>query len=561
MLGGGTFTYFNKVLPGTYTRYITISPPEEPVLTGITAGALNLDWAPDEKVFQISAADFHDNARKITGHEYDDPENLLLREIFRHATTFIGYRLNSGGKKASAKNIGEAKYSGAPGNKITVSVLRNVNYEDKYDVSTYFNGELMDMQRVDQKSVDEIQLTKGTEKPGTAVETADATFDFSDNQITVSFSNVPEGYKPTVRVKGQVGILAFVPGRFEGTSISDGKKWYIRYYPGAPINGEMTVEAVLTKDKATVIKSCTYTCQLNEAVQVGADPTKLEDNDFVVFNKTGLMEENAGYVFSGGQTSTDVTTQNHVDALNALEPYFFNSLFCNSTDDLVKELYVTHTKRMRDERGKYFLLFVHDYLQADHEAVVSIKNDALHSDKYSDLVCWVAGYSSAIDLAIEMTNKPYDGELEIDVSYPEVVLTNLLQKGNFLFHNIDIDDIRTLVDINSFQSFTKERDQQLANNKVMRVIDSVHNQIESHVNSEAIGNYKNNPEGRTSLWNFVCDLLKGLWKDGVLRSYDSSYVEVLEIKDDKYSVEIRQTYDVEGTIRKVYVSTYVGNEG
>lgn len=106
----------------------------------------------------------------------------------------------------------------------------------------------------------EIQLTKGTEQDGTAVETAGVTFDFRDNQITVEFSNVPEGYKSSVRIKGQVGILAFTPGRMEDTELQSGNKHIISYYPGAAINGEMTVEAVLTKDTPTVLKSCTYTC-------------------------------------------------------------------------------------------------------------------------------------------------------------------------------------------------------------------------------------------------------------------------------------------------------------
>lgn len=558
MLGGGTFTYYNKILPGTYTRYFTNTAPTQPETTGITAGALNLDWAPDGKVFQITADDFHDNAERITGHAYDAKENLLLREIFRHATSFIGYRLNSGGKKATSEAVGEALYSGAPGNKITVSVLRNVNNEEKFDVTTYFDGKTVDTQRVGQASRDEIALTKGQENSGTAVESATATFAFDKNQVKVTFANVPEGYKHTVRVKGQIGsVLAFVPGRFE-ESVS-GLTHTVTYSPGAPINGTMTIEAVLTKDKITVINSCTYTCSVNEAVETGADASELVDNSYVAFNKTGLIPENAGYVFKGGTTKSSTTIQNHVDALNALEPYFFNALFCDSTDELVKELYASHTYRMRDTRGKYFQLYVYDYVKADNEAVVSIKNAASGGEKESDLVCWTAGYASAIDLSLEMTNKPYDGELVADVSYPEVQLELLMQQGHFLFHNIAIDDIRTLVDINTLQTYTADHGSELANNKVMRVIDYVHNNIEQHVNSEAIGNYKNNPEGRTSLWNYCCDLLKELWRGGVLRSYDSSDVEVLEIDNDKYSVAIRQAYDIEGTIRKVYVTTYIGN--
>ncbi len=559
MLGGGEFTSYNKAPEiGTWTIYKTIGRPVSPITTGITAGALSLDWAPDGKVFQITASDFKDKAEVLTGHTYNAPENLLLREIFRHATIYIGYRLNSGGKKAKASAVGEAKYSGNPGNNITVSVLQNVNFDDRFDVTTYFNGNAKEIQTVPKAGVDEVALTKGEEKTGTVVDTAAATFDFNKNKITVTFSNVPEGYKPSVRIKGQVGgILAFTPGRMEDTELQSGNKHIISYYPGAAINGQMTVEAVLTKDKPTVLKSCTYTCQLNEDVEVGADATKLVDNDYVTFNKTGIIAENAGYVFTGGSTDTTITGQDHVDALNALEPYFFNDIFCNSTDETVKELYVSNIERVRKERGKYCRLWVYDYVKADNEAVSSIKNPVIGVGDEADLVCWTAGYSSGIDLSIEMTNKPYDGELQIYTDYPEVQIPALVGQGNFVFHNIALDDVRTYTDINTLQTYTEDHDSQLANNKVMRVVDYVHNEEQSIINSDDIGTLKNNPEGRITLWNRCVDILDQLWKDGVLRDFTSSDVEVNEIESDKYAVTINQSLNVEGTVRRVYITTFV----
>lgn len=557
-LGGGEYKLYNKAPElGTWILYRTVGLIRSPQTTGITAGALNFDWAPDNEVFQITESDFRNRAEILTGHTYNAPENILLREIFRHATTFIGYRLNSGGKKSKATGVGEAKYTGQPGNNITVSVLKNINNEERYDVSTYFNGDLKDTQTVPEASIDEIVLTKGTEKSGTAVETATATFTFNKNQITVQFSNVPEGYKPSVRIKGQVGILAFIPGRMEDMSLSNGNKHIITYSPGAPINGEMTVEAVLTKDKVTVINSCTYTCSVNEAVQTGADATQLIDNDYVIFNKTGLIEENAGYTFTGGSTDTTVTGQDHLDAINALEPYFFNDIFCNSTDDSVKELYVSNIDRMRRQRGKYCRLWVYDYVQADNEAVTSIKNPVVGGGNEGDLVCWAAAYSSGIDLANEMTNKPYDGELEIYTGYPEVQIPMLVSQGNFMFHNIALGDVRTYTDINTFQSYTEERDEQLANNKVIRVLDYIHNEEESEINSQDIGTLKNNPEGRVTLWNRCVDILNDLWKSGVLRDYSSSDIEVSEIESDRYAVHIKQSVNIEGTVRRVYVDTLV----
>ena len=81
-LGGGNWNYTNKILPGTYTRTITVGRPEAPLTQGITAGALKLDWGPDGKVFSITAEQFRDRAEELTGYPYNAPENTLLREIF-----------------------------------------------------------------------------------------------------------------------------------------------------------------------------------------------------------------------------------------------------------------------------------------------------------------------------------------------------------------------------------------------------------------------------------------------------------------------------------------------
>ncbi len=260
-----------------------------------------------------------------------------------------------------------------------------------------------------------INLTKGTEKAGTAVETADATFSFSKNQLTVTFSNVPEGYKPSVRVKGQVGILGFLPGKFYDTELSNGTKHIITYNPGAPINGEMTIEACLTKDKIQVLKSCTYTCAEAEEdkeftiplelkypgdkklnLQIKQDlknedikllsiledgevveslefvtaedeneienlKQALEDSKFI--NGTGYPEEElttstvqetASQSFSGGANPV-ITNQSYSDAFEVLEKYRFTTLAIDTVESDVKEMAVEYVNQLY-ENGRYVIL-------------------------------------------------------------------------------------------------------------------------------------------------------------------------------------------------------------
>lgn len=724
-MGGGEFKAYNKVLPGVYTNYITVGRPIPPITEGITAGGVVMDWMPEGEVFSLTADEFNSNALIHTGYPVDAPENIILREIFQHAILFYGYKLNTGGQKAKATEVGEAKCTGSVGNGITVSVLPNPNADDKYDVNTYYNGKTMDMQTIRKLIEGEIKLTKGTEKKGVDVKPtvvkkygfvktvaeldtvvgegesqqvdhkdnifyfefpeqltegnhyavlfevdnktyadklsdytyyyvglgkggedngnahntdvtfvkdtgawkaynpksdpsidvtgktvkvslvrydeeitaevlakepvdklidqvsincsasvdkgsvdygtpASASFTFNKNTITVTFKDVPEGSTPSVRVKGQVGILGYVPGRLEGEWKNEQKTQYvISYYDGAAINGQMTVEACVTKGKINTINSYTYTCERIE--HEGADASLIKDNQFVTFKESGYIPVNAGYVFKGGVSGTTTTLESHNDALNALEPYFYNTMYCDSTDDLVKELYEEYTKRMRNERGKYFQTVVFDHVGADHESIISLKNGIRNPQglvKSSSGVCWSAGYSSAVGLEVEMTNKTYDGELDIDVPYSQDELEVLLPLGHFLFHRFSLEEIRTLVDINTLQTYTTDRDDQLANNKVVRVVDYIHNREEALMNDTDIGNLKNNPEGRAVLYNRCYDILKDLESRGVLENVQPEDVEVLPLEDAsvknfKNIAIINQAITIVGTIRQVYITTYI----
>lgn len=568
--GGGSFTDYNKTIPGVYTNIITVGRPQTPLTSGITAGAVVMDWQPEGEVFEITADEFYANPVAVTGYELNAPENTVLREIFSHATKFIGYKLNEGGKKAEIAGVGQARNTGVVGNNITVSVLKNANNENRYDVVTYYNDVLKDTQTVGTASEDAIELTGGqvTNASGLpeALQNVKVDFTVKDNIITATYTGIPEGYT----VKGQLMLNGKVVGLMKGRLEEEttGNTLSYIFYKGASTAAPYKLNARLQNDSDktyTTISSEEFTASVKEGAVTGANASELNDNKFVIFNKTGLIEENSGYVFEGGVTGSKVTTESHVNALTALEPYYYNTLFCDSDSDMIKELYVEYTKRQRNQRGKYFQTVVHDYVQADDPGIISVYNKVTDPSgvvNTSSLVCWTAGYSSAIDLKIEMTNKTYDGELKIETGIPQAQLDILMPLGHFIFHQYSLTEVRTLVDVNTFQSFTEEADDQLAENKVVRVIDYIHNEEERVINDTDVGSLNNDPQGRAVLYNRCYSILSGLQRDGVIEDFNASDIEVVPCTDEtvknyKHIAIVRQRYKVTGTIRYVYIISYV----
>lgn len=305
--------------------------------------------------------------------------------------------------------------------------------------------------------VQAVTLTKGTEKPGTAVESADATFAFESNKITVTFSNVPEGATPSVRIKGQVGILGFIPGRLEDTELSGGKKHIITYSKGAPINGEMTIEACITQDKKiNVIKSHTYTCAQGDqekqltlplelaypgekkiSMQIKQD-LKHDDLKFINILENGEILENfefyageeeneidnfrrviadskyirltslpedeftlstvdevASIDFTGGKNPV-ITNASYSNAFEILEKYRFTTLALDTYDQDIKSMAVDYVNQLY-ENGRYVILS----LGSDPRATLSelIKEATGYNDR--NVVLVGPGYYNNNDERVE----------------------------------------------------------------------------------------------------------------------------------------------------------------
>ena len=147
-LGGGIWAVQNKVLPGTYINFSSAAKASASLSErGYAAMPLMLDWGPENEVFTVTNEDFQKDSLKIFGYFLAEPEMLPLRELFRYTRTLYAFRLNGGGVKAS-NTYCTAKYSGTAGNRLKTVIAKNVDDDSLYDVSTYYDTTLLDIQTV-----------------------------------------------------------------------------------------------------------------------------------------------------------------------------------------------------------------------------------------------------------------------------------------------------------------------------------------------------------------------------------------------------------------------------
>ena len=254
--------------------------------------------------------------------------------------------------------------------------------------------------------------------------------------------------------------------------------------------------------------------------------SELKPNAFVVFKDTTLQAE-AGVPLTSGTNGSSITGTEHQAFLKAIEPYYYNSLGCISTDEATKKLYVAFGKRMRDEVGVKFQTVVHNYPAADYEGVISVKNNTT-----SELVYWVNGANAGCKVEEDLTNATYDGEYDVKTDYTQVELEQALRNGEFVFHMAG-QEVHVLEDINTLTTLTETKDKEFKNNDTIRLVDALAEETANTFNTNYNGKIPNDDDGRVSFWNDHFDKLKYYALKRVIKKPVAEDVVVAEGKDKK----------------------------
>ena len=282
-------------------------------------------------------------------------------------------------------------------------------------------------------------------------------------------------------------------------------------------------------------------------LQTAANMEELEDNDCVVFKGTGVLTVTAGTYLTGGSTAA-VTGSGYTDFLEAAEAEDFNVLVYNGSDETTKKLFVNFTKRMREEEGVKFVTVLHDYAAADHEGVISVGSG-------KELVYWVAGATAGAEVNESLTNTIYDGEYEVDVKMKKSEYIKGIQAGQFLFYEEE-GKLRVLRDINSFTSFETAKNSDFSSNRVVRVLDSIANDVANIFSKYYLGKQNNNANGRNLLKAEIMAYHEQLMKIEAIENFTAEDITV-EKGVEKQDVVVYESVQPVDAMEKLYMKVEV----
>ena len=294
----------------------------------------------------------------------------------------------------------------------------------------------------------------------------------------------------------------------------------------------------------------TLQVDLQEGVSTMAD---LKANDYVDWNAEAVLALTASMPLTNGANGNleDAAYQTYLDQAEA---YTYNAMGCIATNDVVKGLFASFCKRMRDDVGKKFQCVVFRNL-ADFEGVVSVKNGLVDDKESAALIPWVTGVIAGTAVNKSATNMDYDGEYSVDTDYTQTQLENGIKEGSFMFHLVD-GEVVVLEDINTFISVTDEKSADFSSNQTIRVLDQIANDIAVLFAKKYIGKVPNDASGRISLWNDIVKHHTELQNIRAIENFKAEDVTVAQ-GDTKKAVVVTDYVTPVNTMAQLYMTVYV----
>lgn len=288
--------------------------------------------------------------------------------------------------------------------------------------------------------------------------------------------------------------------------------------------------------------------------QVVLSSSELKTNDYVKWKDFELATTEATTLMTGG-INGQVSTS-HQGALEKLSEYGINSLCCASSDKVVIDLYVAHTKNRRDKDGVKFQVVVFDQTMSsyNHEGVVCILND-VQGGNHHDMVYWVAGAIAGCPVNKSLTNTTYDGELSPKIYVGQYELEMAIQTGVFIFHKVG-DKINVLEDINTYIDNTEDKSSDFKYNQTIRVVDQIAIDIANLFNTRYLGKIPNDKAGRLSFWNDVVTHHRELEKLRAIEDFKAENV-VVEAGDTKRSIVVQDLVTPVNAMSQLYMTVVV----
>lgn len=444
-MAGGTWTSQNKVRPGVYIRFKSTAG------LGLTVGERGtvticepLSWGPVARVMEIEAGT---DMTPYTGYDLTDSKNRFLQEIFKGTNRtappnkVLLYRPSASGSAKATVTLGTlvatAKYPGARGNDISVTVTELTEPSGSFLVSTIVDGQIVDQ-------------------------------------------------------------------------------------------------------------------------QTGAQADDLVSNDWVDFSGTGALTADSGKPLASGADGT-VQTAAYSAYLTAIEPYKFDIIIYDGTDPTVQQSLMSFIRRIAEEAGQYAQLVASGLTAPDSQYVINVQSGVTLSDgtalTAAQTTWWVGGAQAGALYDQDLTYAQYPGAVSVSPLLTNAQYEEADRNGEFTLF-ADNGVVKVEYDIDSLTTYTADTGEVFHYNRVMRLCNTIANDIYRQFSERFIGVVDNNAEGRSQFKAAIVGYLLDIQGNNGIQNFSADDVEVLP-GDAIDAIVVNIAIQAVGSVNKIYMTLEV----
>ena len=329
-------------------------------------------------------------------------------------------------------------------------------------------------------------------------------------------------------------------------------------YPGARGNDISIVITELTTPEDTFTVSTVVDGDIVDQ-QTAKTVEDLVPNDWVTWSGTGALAATVGTPLTTGADGTPAASD-YTDFLTAIEPYKFDVLAYDGSDTTVQDAFQAFIKRIADEEGAQSQLVAAGLTNPDSRYITNVNSGVVLSDGTTltpqQVVWWAAGAQAGAQYNESLTYSTYPGAVDVTPKLTNSGYEQALQNGEFVLF-ADGGVVKVEQDINSLVTYTTDITKPYHKNRVMRLLNTIANDIYQQFSDGYIGVVDNNGTGQMQFKSTIVGYLLDIQANDGIKNFDAEDVTV-EAGEDIDAIVVALAIQPGDSAEKIYV-TISGN--
>lgn len=295
--------------------------------------------------------------------------------------------------------------------------------------------------------------------------------------------------------------------------------------------------------------------QDQQSAETAAD---LVPNDWVDWSGTGALTATVGAPLTSGADGT-VAASAYSDYLEAIEPYKFDVIIYDGSDSTVQDSMVGFVNRLADENGQYTQLVAANLTAPDSRFVINVMSGVTLADGTTltpqQVTWWAGGATAGAQFNESLTYATYPTAVAVSPLLTNNQIISALQSGQFILV-ADFDEVHVEQDIDSLTTYTTDIGVVYKKNRIIRLCNTIANDIYQQFSQNYIGVVNNNDAGRARFKAAIVGYLYQIQDAEGIQNFDPEDVEVLPGIDIDAIVVNVAFYAVDA-VEKIYMTVSV----